>query len=289
MSDTRLPGLETKARPGVARAAGAALALALLPGWLAAGDTRLLPDVTVQLKGAYYVPAEEDFAWDTWIGAGAGLLRFKATTAYITTDVETVLGRERRAFDANQVNYHLEAGLRIRAGQELVIPFFHHVSRHLVDRLKTQLVDWNIVGLRVSGPLPQAFPFPARYAVSVGHTVEWRTVGYEWELRGVLDLDLLRRAWGAPYLRADVRFVTVSAETSVPRGNFADFLGEAGVRLGSGGRNLDLFVAYEHRNDVYLFVPGVRDRALFGLRIGLAPAGSPVPSLPSYRPGAPLP
>lgn len=270
-----------------ARATGAALAVALLPGFVGAGETELFPEVTVQLKGAYYVPAEEAFVWDTWIGAGAGLLRVRATTAYFTADVETVLGRERRAFDANQASYHLEAGLRIRAGRHLVIPFFHHVSRHLVDRPKTQLVDWNLLGLRVTGPLPPAFPLAARYAASVGHTVEWRTVGYEWELRGVLDLDLLRRPWGASYLRADVRFVTVEAQASFPRGDFADFLGEGGVRFGSGGRNLDLFVAYEHRNDVFLFVPGARDRALFGLRIGFAPGGSAGPNLPLYSPGPP--
>jgi hypothetical protein len=272
-------------RVRAARATGAALALALLlPGFVWAGETELFPEATVQLKGAYYVPAEDAFVWDTWIGAGAGLLRVKGTTAYFTADVETILGRERRPFDANQANYHLEGGFRIRARRQLVIPFFHHVSRHLVDRPKTQLVDWNLVGVGVSGPLPRSFPLAARYAASVAHTVEWRTVGYEWELRGVLDLELLRRSWGAPYLRADVRFVTVKAQASFPRGDFADFLGEGGVRFASGGRSLDLFVAYEHRNDVFLFVPGVRDRALFGLRIGLAPG----PNLPISWPGPPL-
>jgi hypothetical protein len=272
--------LETKAGSSAVRAAGAALVLALLPGWLGAGETELLPEVIVQLKGAYYVPAEDAFVWDTWVGAGASLLRVKNMTGYITADVETVLGRERRVFDANQANYHLEGGVRIRTGHHLVIPFFHHVSRHLVDRPKDQLVDWNIVGLRVTGPLPEEFPLPARYALSVGHTVEWRTVGYEWELRGVLDLDLARRPWGTPYLRADVRLVTVSSQSRVPRGSFADFLGEGGLRFGSGGRNLDLFVAYEHRNDVDLFVPGARDRALFGLRIGFGPRDSAGLSLP---------
>lgn len=280
MSDTRVPTLETKAGCSAVRALGAALVLALLPGELGAGEIEILPEVTVQLEGAYYVPAEDAFVWDTWIGAGASLLRVKATTAYITADVETVLGRERRIFDANQANYHLEGGLRIRTGRHLVIPFFHHVSRHLVDRPKNQLVDWNLVGVRVSGPLPEEFPLPARYALSVGHTVQWRTVGYEWELRGVLDLDLFRRPWGTSYLRADLRFVTVSTQARVPRGNFADFLGEGGVRFGGGGRSVDLFVAYEHRNDVSLFAPGARDRALLGLRIGLGPGGGAGANLP---------
>lgn len=274
-------------RINACRAMGAALVFALPAAGVRAGDVELFPEATVQLEGAYYVPPEDAFVWDTWVGGGAGLLRVKAATAYITADVETILGRERRTFDANQVNYHLEAGLRIRAGRQLVIPFFHHVSRHLVDRPKTQLVDWNIVGVRVTGPLPATSPLAGCYSASVGHTVEWRTVGYQWEMTGVLDLEVLRRPWGTPYLRADVRFVTVDAQGSLPRGDFADFLGQGGVRFASGGRNLDLFVAFEHRNDVFLLVPGVRDRALLGLRIGFAPGGSAGPTLPIGWPGEP--
>jgi hypothetical protein len=248
----------------------------------------VLPEVTVQVEGAYYIPAEDPFVWDTWVGAGAGFLRVKKATAYFTADVETILGRERRVFDANQVNYHLEGGLRIRAGRHLVIPFLHHVSRHLVDRPKTQLVDWNLLGARVTGPLPQGFPLPGRYAASVAHTVEWRTVGYEWELTGALHVDLWRRPWGAVYSRGGVRFVSVSAETGVGRGDFADVLIEAGVRVPRGERELDLFAAYEHRNDVFLFAPGARDRALLGFRIAFAPGGSAGPTLPIQWPERPL-
>lgn len=271
-----------------ARASGAALALFFLPGvLLGAGGVELFPEVTVHLAGAYYIPPEDAFVWDTWIGAGAGLLRVKAATAYFTADVETVLGRERRMFDANQANYHLEGGLRIQAGRHLVIPFFHHVSRHVVDRPKTQLVDWNLLGGRVTGPLPQAFPLPGRYAASVAHTVEWRTVGYEWELTGAFVVDLCRRPWGAPYLRAGVRFVTVAAQASFPRGDFADLLAEAGARFGKSARELDLFVAYEHLNDVFLFAPAVRNRTLLGLRIGFAPGASAGPKLPIQWPEGP--
>ena len=269
-----------------AREAAVIAAFALLPGTLGAGDAQVLPEVTVQLEGAYSMPPEDAFVWDTWIGAGAGLLRVKAATAYVTADVETVLGRERRVFDANQANYHLEGGVRIQAGRHLVIPFFHHVSRHVVDRPKTQLVDWNLLGARVTGPLPRAFPLPGRYAASVAHTVEWRTVGYEWELTGAVDVALCRRPWGALYLRAGTRFVTVATQAGLPRGNFADFRAEAGARLGKDARELDLFAAYEHRNDVFLFEPGARDRALLGLRIGFAPGGSAGPNLPIQGLGA---
>jgi hypothetical protein len=261
------------------RAAAAALSIAvlLLPATVAAGDVELLPDLSARLEGSYYAPSEDAFVWDTWIGGGAGLLRVEAATVYITADVETILGRERRPFDANQVGYHLETGLKIAAGPCLVVPFFHHVSRHLVDRPKTQLVDWNLLGIRIAGQFHPSFTGPGRYSASVGHTVEWRTVGYQWELEGVFDLELLRRAWGGPYVGADVRFVSVDPEGRLARGDFVDFLGEGGVRYARGGRSLDVFVAYERRNDVFVLAPGVRDRALLGVRVDFTPAaGLPI-------------
>src|SRR5262245_53319653 len=136
------------------RAFVAVLVLALSPALGRSDEVQLLPDLSANLEGAYYVPAEDAFVWDTWIGAGAGLLRVQTATAYISADIETVLGRERRAFDANQVNYHLEGGLRFEIGHQALGPVFHHVSRHLVDRPKTTLVDWNVLGLRLAGPLP---------------------------------------------------------------------------------------------------------------------------------------
>ncbi len=153
-----------------------------------------------------------------------------------------------------------------------------------MDRPKTQLVDWNVVGVRIAGPLPQDLPCQGRYAVSLGHTVEWRSVGYQWELVGVLDLEVRRRPWGAPYARMDVRFVSVDPEAR-RSGDFVDFLGQARVRLVASGHNLDLFAAYEHRNDVPVLSAGSRDRALLGLRIGFAPGAGAGTNLPVGWPG----
>jgi hypothetical protein len=259
-------------------ASGLLLATLILPPAVASADVEILPDASLRLEGSYYVPSEDAFVWDTWIGGGAGVLRVLAATAYLTADVETILGRERRAFDANQVGYHLEAGVCIAAGRHLVVPFFHHVSRHVVDRPKTELVDWNVIGIRVAGRLP--FVENGRYSASAGHTVEWRAVGYEWELEGVVDLEVVRRPWGGAYLGVDARFVSVDPAGRFARGDFVDFLAEAGVRYARGGRNVDLFVAYEHRNDVFVLVPGVRDRALFGLRGGFGSSGGDRPGFP---------
>jgi hypothetical protein len=283
----RHPSGRAARRRGHALGAQQVVLALLLPVLASAQDVELLPEVAVQLKGARYLPAQEPFVWDAWIGGGAGILRVKRVTAYLTADVETVIGRERRPWDPNQANYHLEAGARVRAGQQLLIPFFHHVSRHLVDRPLSEDVVWNILGLRAVGTLPKSLPFRGRYAASAGHTVQWSQVGYEWELTALVEAELLTRAWGLAYLRGDARFVSVKDGLSPLRSDFMDFLGEGGVRFGRGARSLDLFAAYEHRNDVRVLAPGAEDRGLLGLRIGFGPGGSAGPNLPISFPGQP--
>ena len=81
--------------------------LLALPAIAEAADVELAPEGSVRLEGSYYAPSEDAFVWDTWIGGGAGLVRVGAVTPYVAADVETILGRERRSFDANQVGYHL--------------------------------------------------------------------------------------------------------------------------------------------------------------------------------------
>jgi hypothetical protein len=225
----------------------------------AAADVELLPDVAVRLEAARYVPDERDFHFTGWMGAGAGLVHAGSTTLYFDGDIETILGWERRPFEATQVNYHLEPGLRWPLGRCTGSVFFHHVSRHLVDRDKPEAVDWNVLGVRVNGPADG----PVRFRASVGHTTLASVVGYRWELTGGVSADL-----GAPlYVSGDIRYVTVDPDPAFPRGNFADVRAGVGGRWPSGRAALVLYAAFERRNDVLLLVPLVKDRLLLGFRI----------------------
>jgi len=245
--------------------AGPAVA-ALLCLTARAASAELLPEVSVQLRAARYVPARTDFHWQGWIGAGASLVRVRDTTVYFVSDVETIIADTRRAFDANQANYHLEAGIRQRAGPGTATLFFHHVSRHYVDRAKTQAVDWNLLGGRIVWPV-RTGSRPVRVTASLGHTTLASYVGYRWEAIAEVDAEPSRIGSAALFGRAVVRVVTVEEDPEIPRGSFADASIEAGARFSRDGRTLDLFAAVERRNDVYLEVPGRQDRALFGFRI----------------------
>lgn len=225
-----------------------------------AAEPTLTPAVWIYLEGGRYQPTEVDQGWTGWIGAGAGLAVVKGVTPYFGADVESILGGGRRPFEATQINYHLEPGIRVPVGSFTAALFFHHVSRHAVDRAKPEAVDWNILGLRVGGALSRSVGM----RVSIGHTTQDSLVGYRWELVAGLSVDV-RRPF---YLAADVRYVTVDPTPNFARDDFADLRLEGGARWSRRRVMLETFAAFERRNDAYLLVPAVRDRLLLGFRIG---------------------
>lgn len=232
-----------------------------------AGDAELVPELKLRLMAARYAPSERDFRWVGWLGGAAGLLRAGDLTLFGSADVETIIGSERRAFDANQANYHLGTGLRRSFGERQLALFFDHVSRHRQDRTKPEAVDWNTLGLRFSGRL--ARKPPARFELSLGHTTLASLVGYGFEGVAALEADILSRPRWALYFNGRARGVTAEPSAVLPRDGFVDLWLESGVRLKRAERALDVFLVFEHRNDVYVNAPGVRDRALLGLRFGL--------------------
>jgi len=234
----------------------------------ASEPAKFLPEGSLRMMGARYLPAERDFQWDTWLSGEIGLLRVSGTTLLAEVEVETILGNEFRAFDANQANYHLEGALKRAWGPRTAEMFFSHVSRHAEDRPKPQTVDWNILGLRLFGPLGRR-PFPTRFLVSAGPTTRSSLVEYRFEVVGRLEADLVERPWGAFYLWAQLRGVKTEPTAVFARSRFVDVSVEGGARIRRGQRSCHLFAAYERRNDVYLLVPGLRNRALLGLRFGL--------------------
>jgi len=229
-----------------------------------------LPEGSLRVMGARYLPAERDYQWDTWVGGEIGLVRVSGTLLLVDIDVETILGDELRLFDANQANYHLEGAIERPWGALTASLFFRHVSRHAVDRAKVQTVDWNILGLRLSGPLARTCPFPVRFLVSLGPTIRSSLVEYRFEVVGEVEADVVRRPWGGFYLSVRLRGMKTEPKPQLPRDGFLDASVEGGAFISKGQRSFRVFVAYERRNDVTLIVPESRDRLLLGLRVGIA-------------------
>jgi len=246
----------------------AILWLLLGPGplGLGAAELELLPEMQLRLMAARYAASERDFRWVGWIGGSAGLVRAGKLTLFGSADVETVIGNERRAFDANQANYHLGSGIKRSFGARELALFFDHVSRHRQDRDKPEAVDWNTLGLRFSGQLRSP---RVHFELSLGHTTLASYVNYEWEGVAALRADVVARERWALFLNGGLHGVTAEPSAAMPRDGFVDAWLEGGVRIRREQRALELFVAFEHRNDVYVTLPSVRDRVLFGTRFAL--------------------
>lgn len=225
--------------------------------------------VLVRLEAARYAPTETDFHWSGWIGARADLVRRPRGAFALRAEVETILGHSLRSFEAVQANYHLELiGRRTLARGDLEL-FFHHVSRHYVDRPKEQAVDWNILGLRAHRYFDGRVP--ARLALGVGHATLSSLVRYRLEVTAGAEVVPLHGPAAEGYAGAEFRGVTTTSTPEFPRRSFADVAAEVGVRWPHPERPVSLFVAVERRNDVQLEFPSRRDRALFGFRIGRKP------------------
>lgn len=227
-----------------------------------------LPDGQLRLTALRYTSTEPQFKWSGWIGGGLGLLKIGATTVHVDTDVETIIGNEKRTFDANQANYHLEGSARHAFSDALEVDLvFHHVSRHLEDRAKTTAVDWNLLGLRVARRFQARVPLTL--SVGLGHTTQDSLVNYGWEARAGLRAELVHGTHGQLYVAGDLRYVQAKSTVAFPRDGFVDAWVEAGAQLARGTRNAALLVAFERRNDVFLLQPGARSRLMLGLRLGL--------------------
>jgi hypothetical protein len=261
-------------RQRIIAVAAAPIALAALliaaPAGAADGEGfRFLPAVSLQLEAARYQPVETDVHWTGTMGGGADVFAIGGLRGYIQGDVETIIGNTRRGFDATQANYTLETGAWWYVHALAVRPYFHHVSRHLVDRSKPPAVDWNILG--VGGDATLGAQRRVRIGGGIGHTTLDSIVGYRWEVIGHADYEVHRGASAILYGAARARLVTIEAEPELPRGDFVDFAVEGGVRLRRESRLFEAFAAFERRNDVFLLSPGARDRGLFGIRIRLPP------------------
>jgi len=243
----------------------AALSLGLQLSGVSLPAAQLFPELSVHLEAARYEPSERDFQWTGWIGGGADVVRAAQATAYFSADAETLLGEERRPFEANQVNYHLEVGVRRSFGSLELAGFYHHVSRHAIDREKPEAVDWNMLGLRAELSFPQRWPLPGKASLAVARATLASRVGYRWEVAAGVEAEWPAQGWGTGYLRAGVRALSVDAAAEIARDGFVDGLLEAGLRFRGAG-DLDVFAAFERRNDVFLLTPSARSRGLFGVR-----------------------
>ena len=228
--------------------------------------TEFLPRFDFQLSASALAIDNQRFSWDTHFGGQFDAVDYGVGRLGARIDYEAVLGNELRIFDPNQGSYTLEGNASLRAGDSTEFVFvFHHVSRHLSDRLKLPAIAYNEIGGRILHH--RAFGDTTLDADLEGGWVNQHSyVDYRW----FGELHLLMRHPINPKLgvfaRGDGEVYGVDAAV-YNRGTQVGGLGEAGIRINGRGAALEIFGGVERRFDAYPTSLDAEQWALAGIRV----------------------
>ena len=213
------------------------------------------PSVSFFTRGDFYLSAahlggsdDQRFRWDTNFGGELDLVDYTRGRLIFAANYEAVLGEELQKFDPIQGNYRIETALTARLKQVEVGAVFHHTSRHLGDRAKTQAVDWNMVGGRIDRSFLVDGTFLEAHA-DLRWTIQQSFVDYTWELDTLVRADRLLRPWVGVFAAGGVRHLGVDGTRN--RGGQTGYVGQGGIRLEGSGAAVELFAGVERRIDPY--------------------------------------
>ena len=99
-------------------------------------------DIT-SLNGA---AANHAFDWDVDMTIDLDLLDLGFVRSNLFVSYEQIVGGEKRNIDPNQNGYAIDGSMFFPLPRGEVSAFFHHISRHRVDRETDLSISWNMVG-----------------------------------------------------------------------------------------------------------------------------------------------
>jgi len=246
--------------------AAPASAQLILPTVTPSNGIEFLPRYDFQLSAAALAIDNIQYSWDAHFGGQFDILDYEAGRLGTRVDYEVVLGDELRIFDPNQGNYTLEAYGTLRAGDSTeIVGLFHHVSRHLSDRLKLPAIAYNEIGGRILNH--QAWSGTTLDTDLEGGWVNQHSyVDYRW----YGELHLLARHTINPIVgvfgRGDGELLGVDP-TMYNRGTQYGVTGEGGLRINGRGAALEIFGGVERRPDAYPTSLDAQTWAMVGIRV----------------------
>jgi hypothetical protein len=234
----------------------------LVPGRAHGQD--ILSRFDLHLEGAYLVADDPRFNWVFDFGAEVDAIDWGGGRATFVAGYEAIAGEEFRRFDVNQGSYLLEGVLAFRVGSVEIGPVWHHVSRHLSDRIKRFPIDWNMIALRARGR-PRTGGVEVAWQADARRTVTHAFVDYEWELEG--GGSAVRRLDGRWSTAAATSVRLVAVDGSGERGSQWGGRVEGSLRMDGGAATGELFAAVERRVDPHPAEFGTSRWVTVGLRL----------------------
>lgn len=218
-----------------------------------------------QIGASGFTIHDESFGWEGRFLGDVDLLDYGQGRLNFAGEYTVTVGSELRGFDPNQSSYRLDVRATRRFGQTEVAGVFHHVSRHLSDREKTDAIDWNLVGLELSAQSELGdFRFESR--LHGGGMINYSYVDYRWQSGVGLGFERDLRPRLTLIGAGSVDFIGTDTEVADRSTQLAAYA-EGGVRMGGEAGSLELFAAFERRVDPDPIVRGVRTWGLVGFRI----------------------
>jgi len=210
-----------------------------------------LPRTNFHLTANTLSGGDPRFTWDARWGGSADVLDYHFGRLGIVGDYEAVVGSERKNFDVNQSLYILEASTSGFYKEHEIALVFHHVSRHLTDRLKPKPTAWNVLEARYL----HNFDFngtTVALVAAAGNVVTHVDVDYTWNL----NFDVVVSHAVKPRLDIYARGLgdTFGVDPAIKGRTQPQHAGrfEGGVRFNARNAALELFAGVEHRMDADL-------------------------------------
>ena len=90
--------------------------------------------------------ADQAFDWDVDMVIDLDLVDLGFVRSNLFIGYEQMVGGQKRNIDPNQNSYAIDGSLFFPLPRGEVGAFFHHISRHRVDRATEESISWNMVG-----------------------------------------------------------------------------------------------------------------------------------------------
>jgi hypothetical protein len=206
------------------------------------------------------------FDWNGRVGGDMDLVDYVKGRTSLFAEYEVVMGNELRPFDPNQGNYTFDGSSSWRFGGTEVAIVFHHLSRHLSDRPKTEAVAINSLEGRVLRHFELGeTAFDARGGV--GKVVQHAFLDYSW--RGYGDLTARHSITPVVGWFGRTSIETFGVDPAIAGRNKSQTSGrlETGVRLQGKQGAVELFGGWENVADAYPVERTGRNWTFAGFRL----------------------
>lgn len=225
----------------------------------------LLTRYDFHLSAAVLTSGDPRFDWDASFGGELEAVRYPQGRAIFAADYNVVLGDELRHFDPNQGNYTFDLSGSRRYRHAEVHGLFHHTSRHLSDRPKTDAIDWNAIGVRATRDETWR-GIRLKEAGSLARVLKRSFVDYTWLFAAETSAQFKPRGRVTP-IGAGRLTITGVDRSVADRGAQVGVYLEGGARIDGVKGAMEFFGAIERRVDASPLERTARAWALIGFRL----------------------